>query len=102
MPQFILIDHSIQDTTGHHYEYAMRVLEAAEQAGYTPVLAANSQFSSKETLRWRLFPVYPHGFWPRMATTSATRAATGAIAGLLRMVELVRVRLFFSRFGFLW
>lgn len=38
---FILIDHSIVDSTGHHLEYARRVLGAAKKAGYRTVLAAN-------------------------------------------------------------
>src|SRR5512133_450876 len=102
MPQFILIDHSIQDTTGHHYEYAVRVLEAAEQAGYVAVLAANALFSAAATVPWQLFKLYRHGFWPRMATTLSSRAASRTLNRIFRTVELVRVRLFFSRLGLLW
>lgn len=32
MPKFVLIDHSIVDMGGHYYEYAARVLGAAEAA----------------------------------------------------------------------
>jgi glycosyltransferase involved in cell wall biosynthesis len=102
MPQFILIDHSIQDLTGHHYQYAQRVLEAAAQSGYTPILAANIHFKQQEPLPWRVFPVYRLGFWPRMATTTASRAAAGAVTRILSFLRLVHFRLFFSRWGFLW
>lgn len=40
---FILIDHSIEDATGHYLEYAKRVLRAAKLLGYRTVLGVNSQ-----------------------------------------------------------
>jgi hypothetical protein len=40
---FILIDHSIEDSTGHYLEYANRVLGAAKLFGYRTVLGVNSQ-----------------------------------------------------------
>lgn len=39
--QFVLIDHSIEDATGHHLEYARRVLGAARAEGFRTVLAVN-------------------------------------------------------------
>lgn len=39
--QFVLIDHSIEDATGHHLEYARRVLGAAKADGFRTVLAVN-------------------------------------------------------------
>ncbi len=44
MPKFYLIDHSLKIIGGHHYEYALHMLNAAERAGFTPVLAANRKF----------------------------------------------------------
>lgn len=39
--RFILLDHSIEDSTGHYLEYAKRVLRAAKQQGFKTVLAVN-------------------------------------------------------------
>jgi glycosyltransferase involved in cell wall biosynthesis len=38
---FILIDHSIEDSTGHYLEYANRILRAAKSLGYRTVLGVN-------------------------------------------------------------
>ncbi|HQU46067.1 MAG TPA: glycosyltransferase [Pirellulales bacterium] len=63
MPQFVLIDPSIAALGGHHYEYAVRVLRAAEQAGFTPVLAANRAFLGTGPLPWRVLPAFRYGFF---------------------------------------
>ena len=41
MPKLYLIDHSLKGVGGHHFEYAVQVLEAAERAGYEPILAVS-------------------------------------------------------------
>ena len=41
MRKFILIDHSIKDASGHHLEYALRVLRAAKNEGLHTILAVN-------------------------------------------------------------
>lgn len=40
---FILLDHSIEDATGHYLEYARRVLGAARQLGFRTVLGINKR-----------------------------------------------------------
>ncbi|MBV9122948.1 MAG: glycosyltransferase [Planctomycetes bacterium] len=62
MAKLILIDHSLTDMGGHYYEYAVRVLQAAAEAGYTPVLATNRLFEEEEA-PWEVWPVYEYGFW---------------------------------------
>jgi len=63
MPKFILIDQSIKDLGGHHYEYAVRVLKAAERLGYEPVLATNRSCEGVDSARWTTVPTYRLGFW---------------------------------------
>lgn len=41
--RFILMDHSIEDSTGHYLEYAKRVLRAAKQQGFQTILAVNKR-----------------------------------------------------------
>ncbi len=43
-PKFILIDHSLERVGGHHYEYSVHILHAAEAAGFDVALAANRRF----------------------------------------------------------
>jgi len=102
MPQFIVIDHSIQDTTGHHYEYALRVAEAAAKAGYTPVLGVNVHFETEQKVPWVVHPVYRYGFWPRMATTSGSKIATNFASKMANGLRLAHLRFIFSQWGFLY
>lgn len=62
--KFILIDQSIASIAGHHYEYAVHVLEAAVRAGFEPYLATNRRFRKEQHPgQWRTLPVYRAGFW---------------------------------------
>ena len=63
MPKFVLIDHSITEIGGHHYEYAMRVLPAAAQAGYEPVLATNRRLHGIGPCPWRIVRAYRYDFF---------------------------------------
>lgn len=46
--KFILLDHSIEDCTGHYLEYARRVLRAARAKGFRTVLAVNQRAGEME------------------------------------------------------
>ena len=63
MPKFILIDNSITGIGGHYYEYAIHVLNAAQQAGFTPVLAANRRFADAVPSYIQVQPMYRFGIW---------------------------------------
>lgn len=101
MPRFILIDQSIVDIGGHHYEYAQHVLSAAEAAGYTPVLAAHQQFKSTKA-PWKVIPVYRLGFWKRMSKATLGERLANAYKALYHHFFVWKTRLFFSQLGFLW
>lgn len=60
MPRFILLDHSLRDTGGHHYPYAVSVLQAAESAGFAPALGTHRDFSAASGLppHWPLHAVF--------------------------------------------
>src|SRR5260221_14535626 len=60
MTNFILIDHSLHSPGGHHFEYALQVLRAAERAGFEVWLAANRKLrdSDKLPVHWKVRPVY--------------------------------------------
>ncbi len=63
LPKFIIIDNSISDTVGHHYQYAEYCLRAAKELGYEPVLATNKNNKETENLPWQVYPVYTGTFW---------------------------------------
>ena len=63
LPKFILIDNSISDTAGHHYQYAEYCLKAAKDLGYEPILATNKKNKETENLPWQVHPVYAGTFW---------------------------------------
>jgi hypothetical protein len=42
--KFPLIDHSLKAIGGHHYDYALHILQAAEQVGFEIHLATHRGF----------------------------------------------------------
>ncbi|HVC92681.1 MAG TPA: hypothetical protein VND64_03275 [Pirellulales bacterium] len=63
MPRFVLLDPSLVDFAGHHYEYARHVLGAASQAGYRPCLVANREFALRDETPWPIAADYKYGYW---------------------------------------
>lgn len=43
--RFIIIDHSLQDLQGHHYECSVSVANAVQKYGFTPIIVANKNLS---------------------------------------------------------
>lgn len=100
--KFILIDQSIASIAGHHYEYAVHVLEAAQRAGYEPYLATHVRFAkSSHKSPWKTFPIYRFSFWA--AQEKAQSSLVNWILGQLGWLRF-RWRLFYqySLFGILW
>lgn len=62
MTRFILIDNSIVDSSGHHYQYAVHCLAAAKELGYKPILAINKN-NNIAKVPWNVFGVYASTFW---------------------------------------
>ena len=60
MPTFTLIDHSLERVGGHHYEYAVHILRAANAAGYRVALATNRRFRDHDGLptSWQIYPLF--------------------------------------------
>ncbi len=46
MKKFIIIDHSLCNLQGHHYECSLSVAEAASRQGYEPIIISNKAFPS--------------------------------------------------------
>jgi hypothetical protein len=61
--KFILIDNSIADVNGHHFQYAVHCLKAAESLGLEPILVTNKKYKNIHNLPWKIIPLYHHGFW---------------------------------------
>jgi glycosyltransferase involved in cell wall biosynthesis len=98
--KFILIDNSIIDVGGHHYEYAMHVLRAAEKAGYTPILATNRRFKANDQSPWRIYPVYKYGFWFRLAEPLWYRLYKKFSSTIQGSLFSLMIKLIFSNVGF--
>lgn len=62
MAKFLLIDPSIQDYQGHYFEYAQRVLRAAREAGFDPVMAVHRECQATD-VSVRMRPVFRFAFW---------------------------------------
>src|SRR6186713_1124766 len=61
--KFVLIEQSLREVGGHYLEYAREILQAAEAAGYEPVLATHREFRGADRLPggWRVLPLFPYG-----------------------------------------
>jgi hypothetical protein len=101
MQRFILVDHSITGLAGHHYEYAVHVLRAAQAAGYQPVLVTNRKFREKG-LPWEILPLFEFGFWPEARTAVSWRLAVKVIAWMAPRFSLARIRLRYSEIALAW
>lgn len=103
MPKFILIDHSLRDTAGHYFEYAVNVLEAAERAGYDIVLATNQEFApGRHPLPgWQVLPIYRYDFWGQSGRErSAFRSWRGLRRRAYRVWTRAWIRLRYSWIGY--
>ncbi len=69
MKKFYLLDHSLIDVGGHHYEYAMQILQAAEAAGYAVVLGCHKNFTDRQSLpkSWNVACLFRHSTYNRHA-----------------------------------
>jgi len=56
-----MIEHSLKGVGGHHYEYAIHVLDAARQAGLPIVLATHRDFEAPKDFpaEYRVFNLFP-------------------------------------------
>ena len=102
MSRFVLIDHSISDLAGHHYEYAVHVLGAAQRAGYEPVLVTNRKFRAAQDIPWQVLPVYEFGFWPEPKSSRVLKLLAKAKVRWqsARLKRLVALR--YSFIGLAW
>jgi hypothetical protein len=100
--KFILIDQSIASIAGHHYEYAVHVLEAARRAGFEPYLATNRRFPKEQhPPEWRTLPLYQAGFWDSEGVAESSLVKW--LQGIWRAVRFqYRLSYHFSLFGLLW
>jgi glycosyltransferase involved in cell wall biosynthesis len=99
MRKFILIDHSIIGLAGHHYEYAVQVLRAAQEMGYRPVLATNRRFKNKKNISWDVYPVYKYGFWFSLAPPVGYLFFKRLYDRFTRWILRHKYRLIFSSLG---
>ncbi|HEV3341696.1 MAG TPA: hypothetical protein VG125_15120 [Pirellulales bacterium] len=102
MTQFVLIDQSLTDYGGHHYEYAQRVLSAASEAGYETVLATNRKFRAGDVETSRVFPVYQHGYWYRFQQPRPLLAARSAMTMIRHLAFRGTFWALFSPLGLTW
>lgn len=67
MPKFVLLDPSLHGIGGHHLEYALHVLRAAEKAGFDPWVATHRKFREIDKFppHWRVLPTYQRGIYTK-------------------------------------
>lgn len=93
MRKFILLDHSLRDTGGHHFPYAASVLQAAEAAGFAPALATHRDFVDTAAFpsRWPLHALFPAVSYS-VHTLDTQAAPAGPEVPLARWLEPLQSR----------
>jgi len=89
MATFYLLDHSLKNAGGHHYDYAKHVLHVAERAGYQVVLATHRSFRPAGHLpaAWAVLPVYRYPTYARYAFCSGWKGGAIGTNGRLLTSE---------------
>ncbi len=98
MSKFVLIDPSIAWRGGHYLEYAKRVLHAAGQLGFAPILATNQAFDAGDVREWS-YPVdrvFRFDIWGHDPSRIENSIAPPTAP------EKVALRRVFSRSGLAW
>ncbi len=78
MPRkFVLIDHSLRNLGGHHYPYAYSVLQAAQRAGWQPVLVTHRKFRERQALPadWQVMASFDHPSYSRHTLDTQAQSA---------------------------
>ncbi len=102
MARFVLIDHSIYDLAGHHYQYAVHVLRAAERAGFEPILITNRKFRHAAAGSWEVHPTYEFGFWAESRVPSSLLWGKRLLECARRLWFRARLRARYSTPGLSW
>jgi hypothetical protein len=100
--QFILIDQSIRDSSGHHLEYALRVLAAAKRKGFRTTLAVNNACDPLTAPDVdHVSACFTYDFWENAACTARPRNKARKLGFHAFSVAKQRLhyQLAFSRFG---
>ncbi|HQR04675.1 MAG: glycosyltransferase [Proteobacteria bacterium] len=86
MRKFILVDQSIKDASGHHLEYALRVLKAAKAEGFETVLAVNKSCKSFNAQGIDVIDrAFSHTFWENVSCRKLGPERPGSL--LLRILS---------------
>lgn len=92
---FLLIDHTITGLGGHHFEYAKRILEAAQAEGLKPQLATHENADLRDC-PWPSHPVYRQDFW------STNAGSPGRAARVKSVFDRLRAKAAFSDLTAVW
>lgn len=80
-PRFFIIDQSLRDFDGHHFEYDMAVACAARDLGYDPVIVANRGVSVGDAIPFRTLPWFGED-WTESRRPALTRAVLSILSHL--------------------
>lgn len=98
-----VVDQSIKDLGGHHFEYAVRVTTAARAAGLEPVLGVNATAQIDKHADMTVVPVFRRTFWQNSQRNPELRRIARLVGSLRRTLETfytrVLTRFRYSSFG---
>src|SRR6187431_2482173 len=83
-PKFYLIDHSLTNMGGHHFDSARLLLQAAVHLGFEPVLATNRRLRDRDSLPadWTILPLFRNTTYSNFSATAGSAESPSDPLGL--------------------
>ena len=81
MAKIYIIDHSLKNIGGHHYDYVLHTSQAASRAGLEVIVAANRSFqeASKISEVANIFPLFRHTTYSPFTETVASKGCNSPV-----------------------
>ncbi|MEB3229300.1 MAG: glycosyltransferase, partial [Synechocystis sp.] len=82
MGRLIILDHSLGDLQGHHYECSIALAEAAQRGGYEPIIVANRAFAEPNPTNIPIIPAFTVDWFDRQTPELTESSALPSTATL--------------------
>lgn len=88
-PKFYLIDHSLTNIGGHHFDSARLLINAAVDFGFEPVLATNRRLRDRDGLPddWTILPLFTYTVYSDHSATAGAASFPADPLGPLVVAE---------------
>jgi len=87
MTKLIILDHSLCDLQGHHYECSIALAEAAQRAGYEQIIVANRTFAELNSTNIAIIPAFSVDWFDQPAQNLTDLSTSSSTASILTQIS---------------